>query len=187
MRAICASSCRITDAAWKASGWAAGLRRIRPTGRAFGHVQRGQHSAPAFRRRIRPERALQTGRGLSGDGTSADDEGEGMIRVLMVDDEPLVRRGIVAGVDWAALGVRGRRRGTEWGRRDRAGAKAQAGIDYHRHPHAEDGRHHDDEPAARRGMRGALHRADCAQRFEYARRAALRRGRLSARRSAIRS
>ena len=27
-----------------------------------------------------------------------------MIRVLMVDDEPLVRRGIVAGVDWAALG-----------------------------------------------------------------------------------
>ena len=27
-----------------------------------------------------------------------------MIHVLMVDDEPLVRRGIVAGVDWAALG-----------------------------------------------------------------------------------
>ena len=27
-----------------------------------------------------------------------------MIRVLMVDDEPLVRRGIVAGVDWVALG-----------------------------------------------------------------------------------
>ena len=27
-----------------------------------------------------------------------------MIRVLMVDGEPLVRRGIVAGVDWAALG-----------------------------------------------------------------------------------
>ena len=27
-----------------------------------------------------------------------------MIRVLMVDDEPLVRCGIVAGVDWAALG-----------------------------------------------------------------------------------
>ena len=81
-----------------------GLWRIRPAGRAFGHVQRGQHSAPAFRRRIRPECALQTGRGLSGDGTPADEEGEGMIRVLMVDDEPLVRRGIVAGVDWAALG-----------------------------------------------------------------------------------
>ena len=27
-----------------------------------------------------------------------------MIRVLMVDDEPLVRHGVVAGMDWAALG-----------------------------------------------------------------------------------
>ena len=63
-----------------------------------------------------------------------------MIRVLMVDDEPLVRRGIVAGVDWAALGCE-------------VVGEAQSG----------EGWHHDDEPFARRGMRGTLHCADGAQ------------------------
>lgn len=40
-----------------------------------------------------------------------------MIRVLMVDDEPLVRRGIVAGVDWAALGCEVVRRGARAGKK----------------------------------------------------------------------
>lgn len=86
-----------------------------------------------------------------------------MIRVLMVDDEPLVRRGIVAGVDWAALGCEVVGEAPERGRRACVGAEAQTGTDYHRYPHAEDGWHHDDEPFARRGMRGTLPCADGAQ------------------------
>ena len=87
-----------------------------------------------------------------------DEEGEGMIRVLMVDDEPLVRRGIVAGVDWAALGcevvgeARAGKKGSSW----REGLPE---LIHHRHPHAEDGRHHDDEPAAR--GRDARRTASC--------------------------
>ena len=73
-----------------------------------------------------------------------------MMRVLVVEDEEMIRKGIVLATDWQSLGcvvVGGHC----------AGGKMQAVTHHHGPENAENGRARDDREAARGGMRRVYH------------------------------
>ena len=88
-----------------------------------------------------------------------------MMRVLVVEDEEMIRKGIVLATDWQSLGcvVVGEAANGEEGKitsselAGRRGGKMQAVTHHHGPQNAENGRARDDREAARGGMRRVYH------------------------------
>ena len=83
-----------------------------------------------------------------------------MLRVLVVEDEEMIRKGIVLATDWQSLGcvVVGEAANGEEGILQ--AEDMQAVFDYHGPQNAEDGRAGDDLAAARGGLRGVCDHSD---------------------------
>ena len=73
-----------------------------------------------------------------------------MYKVIVIDDETLVRRGIVMETDWQALDCVVVAEAGQWDRRPGSRAEIPSGSADLRYPYAPNGRHRDAEGAAGR-------------------------------------